>query len=49
MVALAAGLDGRAARAVGPDAVQRPGDDAGRGGLADAAHAGQHEGMGDAA
>ena len=35
--------------AVGADAVQGAGDDARGGGLAHAAHAGQHEGMGDAA
>ena len=45
----AARLDGRlAALAVRADAVERAGDDARRGGLAHAAHAGQHEGMGDA-
>jgi hypothetical protein len=49
MVAFAAGLDGRAALAVRADAVQRLGDDPRRRRLADAAHAGQHEGMGDAA
>ena len=45
----AAGLGRRAAGAVGADAVQGAGDDAGGGGLADAAHAGEHEGVGDAA
>ena len=49
IVANAAGIDGRAALAVGPDAVQRAGDDAGGRGLADAADAGEHEGMRDAA
>ena len=38
-----------AALAVLADAVQRPGDDAGGRGLADAAHAREHEGMRDAA
>ncbi len=46
----AAGMDGGLrALAVRPDAVERAGDDARGGGLAHAAHAGQHEGMGDAA
>ena len=45
----AAGLDGRAAIAFRPDAVQRAGDDARGGGLADSPHAGEHEGMRDAA
>ena len=45
----AAGIGGRAAVAVRADAVQRAGDDAGGRGLADAAHAGEHEGMRDAA
>ena len=45
----AAGLDRGAALAVGADAVQALGDDAGGGGLAHPAHAGQHEGMGQAA
>ena len=45
MVADAARLSRRPAGAVGADAVQGAGDDAGGGGLADAAHAGQHEGM----
>ena len=45
----AAGIGGRAAGAVRAGAVQRAGDDAGGGGLADAAHAGQHEGVRDAA
>ena len=49
VVADAAGIGGRAAGAVGPDAVQRAGDDAGGGGFADAAHAGQHEGVRDPA
>ena len=49
LLADAAGIDGRAALAVGPDAVEGAGEDAGGGGLADAAHAGEHEGMGDAA
>ena len=35
--------------AVGPDAVEGAGEDARGGGLADAAHAGEHEGVGDAA
>ncbi len=39
-------LDGRAALAVGPDAIQRAGDQPRGGRLADAAHAGQDEGMG---
>ncbi len=45
----AARIGGRAAGAVRADAVQRAGDDAGGGGLADAAHAGQHEGVRDPA
>ena len=45
----AARVGGRAAGAVRADAVQRAGDDAGGGGLADAADAGEHEGMRDAA
>ena len=45
----AAGIGGGAAGAVGADAVQRAGDDAGGGGLSDAADAGQHEGVRDAA
>ena len=49
LLADAAGIDRRAALAVGPDAVERPGDDAGGRGLADAAHAGEHEGVRDAA
>jgi hypothetical protein len=49
-IADAAGLDRRLlARAVRPDAVERAGDDARRRRLAHAAHAGEHEGMGDAA
>ena len=49
-LAYAAGMDGRlGALAVRPDAVERAGDDARGGGLSHAAHAGQHEGMGDAA
>ncbi len=45
-----AGMDGGFfARAIGPDAVERARDDAGGGGFAHAAHAGQHEGMRDAA
>ena len=43
-----AGLDRRPALPVRPDAVQPLGDDARRRGLAHPAHAGQHEGMGDA-
>ena len=43
------GCDSRfAARAVRPDAVEPARDDARRGGLSHPAHAGQHEGMGDA-
>ena len=49
VLAHAAGIDRRAALAVGADAVQRAGDDAGGRGLADAAHAGEHEGVRDAA
>ncbi len=49
VLADAARIDGRSAGAVRPDAVQRAGDDAGGRRLADAAHAGEHEGMGDAA
>ena len=49
VVADAAGIDGGAALAVLADAVQRPGDDARGRGLADTAHAREHEGMGDAA
>ena len=46
----AAGMDGGlGALAVRPDAVERARDDARGGGLAHAAHARQHEGMGDAA
>ena len=47
-VADAAGVDRRPALPVRPGAVQPLGDDPRRGGLADAAHAGQHEGVGDA-
>ena len=49
VVADAARIDRRAALAVGADAVECPGDDAGGRGLADAAHARKHEGVGDAA
>ena len=46
----AAGMDGRfRPLPVGADAVEGPGDDAGRRGLAHPAHPRQHEGMGDAA
>src|SRR3546814_10459075 len=48
VVADAAGLDGRVALAVRPGEVQRPGDDTRGGGLADAAYAGEAEGLGDA-
>ncbi len=48
-LANAAGVDRRPALPVRPDAVERLGDQAGGGGLADAAHAGQQEGMGEAA
>ncbi len=44
----AAGIGGRPAGPVRPHAVQRAGDDPRRRGLADPAHAGEHEGMGDA-
>ncbi len=47
--AYAAGIRGRPAGAVRAGAVQRAGDDAGGGGLAHPAHAGEHEGMGDPA
>ncbi len=46
--AVTAGVDGRAAGAVGADAVQALGDDACSGRLACAAHARQHEGVRDA-
>ena len=49
VVANAAGRDRDAAVAVRAHAVERPGDDAGRRGLADAAHPGQHIGMRDPA
>src|SRR5690348_9254850 len=49
MLALAAGLDRWPALAVGPDAIERAGDDACGRRLADAADAGEDEGMGDAA
>ena len=42
------GLGGRSAFAVGPDAIEGAGDDACGRRLADAADAGQHEGMGEA-
>ena len=42
-------VDGRAGLLAGLGVVQRPGDDAGRGGLADAAHARQHIGLRDPA
>ena len=45
VLAGAAGIGRRPAAAVGPDAVQRPRDDPGGGGLSDAADAGQDEGM----
>lgn len=45
----AAGIRGRPALAVRADAVQRASDDARRGGLADAAYAGQHPGLREAA
>ena len=49
-IADAAGMDGGLGPlAVRADAVERAGDDARGGGLAHAAHAGEHEGMGDAA
>ena len=48
-LALTAGLGRRAAGAVGADAVERPGDDARRRRLADAAHAGEDEGVGETA
>src|SRR3990170_3115146 len=44
-----AGRGRRPAAAVRPDAVQRAGDDARRGGLADAAHAGEDEAVRQAA
>ena len=47
-LAFAARRYGRPALAVGPDAVQGPGDDAGGGRLADTADTGQQERMGDA-
>src|SRR5690348_17337548 len=49
MLALAAGLNRWPALAVGPDAIERAGDDACGRRLADAADAGEDEGMGDAA
>ena len=49
MGTLAAGDGGRAALAVGADAVEGAGEDARRRRLADAAHAGQHVALGDAA
>jgi hypothetical protein len=48
VVALAAGLRRRTALAVGTDAVQGAGDDPRRRRLADAAHAREREGMGQA-
>ena len=48
VLAYAARADRRAASSVGADAVQRAGDNARGRGLADPAHAGKHEGMGDA-
>ena len=47
-LAFAAGLDGGAAPAVGPDAIDRPGENPRRGRLADPAHAGEQIGVGQA-